>query len=106
MSAGPVFALLQIRVHDWETYQKYAEQDHVEIIDQFGGEFLAIDAEVEVVEGEWPYDRTVVMAFPNAQAAHDWHASSAYQAAAELRHAAATSNMTIVKCLPGRSGGN
>jgi uncharacterized protein (DUF1330 family) len=50
----------------------------------FGGELVVAEFESEVVEGN-PAPSTVVVKFPNKQAARDWYNSDAYQAVINLR---------------------
>ncbi|MGF7234959.1 MAG: DUF1330 domain-containing protein [Frankia sp.] len=60
---------------------------------------LAVDAEPEVLEGEWHGDQTVVLEFASVEAARAWYESATYQKAKELRHAAAETNAVIVSGL-------
>ena len=38
--------------------------DHLEIFDKFSGKLVGVDDDVEVVEGNWPFTRTVLIEFP------------------------------------------
>jgi uncharacterized protein (DUF1330 family) len=44
----------------------------------YGGKWLAIDAEVQVVEGAWP-GSVVLMEFPDMASAKEWYDSADYQ---------------------------
>jgi uncharacterized protein (DUF1330 family) len=57
---------------------------------------LAVNAP-EVLEGTWYGQQAVLMEFENVDAARQWYRSSSYQAAAELRHAAARGKVAIVE---------
>jgi uncharacterized protein (DUF1330 family) len=63
-----------------------------------GREFkaLVVADEHEVLEGEWPGTRTVVLEFPSVEAARDWYHSPEYQAVAPIRQAAADCQAVIV----------
>ena len=51
-----------------------------------GGQFLAADSAVKPYEGgDWPYDRTVILAFPDAGKFEEWYKSSKYQGILPLR---------------------
>jgi len=54
-----------------------------------------------VVEGDWPFTRTVVIEFPSKTLARAWYHSDEYQAVVGLRHNSATSNLVIVSGYPG-----
>jgi uncharacterized protein (DUF1330 family) len=51
----------------------------------------------EVLEGTWYGQQAVLMEFESVEAARQWYRSSSYQAAAELRHAAAQAKVAIVE---------
>ena len=61
-----------------------------------GVRVLAVDTKPEVLEGNWHGDQTVVLEFDSVEAAREWYESSAYQKAANLRHAAADCNVVIL----------
>ncbi|WP_210588547.1 DUF1330 domain-containing protein [Streptomyces sp. GESEQ-35] len=61
-----------------------------------GASVLAVDAQPQLLEGEWHGDRTVVLEFASVEAARAWYESAAYEKAKPLRHAAADTNAVIV----------
>jgi uncharacterized protein (DUF1330 family) len=50
-----------------------------------------------VVEGEWPWTRTVLLRFPSKEAFDRWYGSPEYQEIARTRWAAATANLILVE---------
>jgi uncharacterized protein (DUF1330 family) len=95
------FVVVQIVVNDWDGYRQYGSAPHQEIFDKFGAKVVGIDEDVDVVEGNWPFTRTVLIEFPSKERARDWYASDHYQAVVGLRHGSATSNLVIVAGYPG-----
>ena len=95
------FVIVQIVVNDWDGYRRYGSAAHQEIFDKFGAKVVGIDEEVEIVEGSWPFTRTVLIEFPSKELARAWYESDEYQAVVGLRHGAATSNLVIVSGYPG-----
>ena len=77
-------------------HQSYAEEGGA-IVAQYGGERVAGDPQVEVVEGEWPGSTTAIVKFDDLEAAHRWYDSPEYQKAREIRLSAATTNAAFVK---------
>jgi uncharacterized protein (DUF1330 family) len=63
---------------------------------EHGVKVLAADAQVEVLEGDWHGDQTVVLEFESVEAAREWYDSDAYGPAKALRHAAAESNAVLI----------
>ncbi len=57
---------------------------------------LVVADDHEVIEGEWPGTRTVILEFPSVAAAQDWYRSPEYQAAVPIRQAAADCSAVIV----------
>ena len=56
---------------------------------------------MEIVEGNWPFTRTVLIEFPSKELARAWYESDEYQAVVGLRHGSATSNLVIASGYPG-----
>ena len=95
------FVIVQIVISDSDGYRQYGLAPHQEIFDKFNAKVLGVDDEVEIVEGSWPFTRTVLVEFPSKELARAWYKSDDYQAVVGLRHGSATSNLVIVSGLPG-----
>lgn len=61
-----------------------------------GGEFLARGGEQQVLEGQ-AHARSVIMRFPNYEAAREFYDSYEYRKARELRDGAGVFNMVCVQ---------
>ena len=62
----------------------------------YGGKWLALDAQVEVQEGEWP-GSVVLMEFPDMNVAKQWYGSPQYQEIIHLRTDNAISDLILVE---------
>lgn len=62
-----------------------------------GGRFIVRGGEIDVLEGPWPWERCVVMEFPDADAARAWHASDEYAPLKAMRRAASTTQIILVE---------
>ncbi len=60
-----------------------------------GGKILAFDEQSEVVEGEPPGTRTVLIEFESRDAFRAWYDSAAYQEVIGMRHEAAPGTMIV-----------
>jgi uncharacterized protein (DUF1330 family) len=94
-----VYIIAQIGIHDRAEYEKYSD-GFLDVFVKYQGELLVVSEDPVVVEGEWPYTRTVVIRFPSADEARRWYESPEYQAIAQHRYRAATANAVIVEELP------
>ncbi len=61
----------------------------------YGGKWLALDAEVQVMEGAWP-GSTVLMEFPDMATAQRWYHSPEYQEIIRLRTDNSISDLILV----------
>ncbi|MDA9230933.1 DUF1330 domain-containing protein [Alphaproteobacteria bacterium] len=89
------YVLGQLTIHDRDTYAKY-EAGFMEVLDQYKGEILSVDEAPNALEGQWKADRSVILQFPDYEAALGWYQSDAYQAIAKHRHAASIGNILLV----------
>ena len=74
------------RVHDMERFQQYLAGVGP-TTEAFGGKLLSVADPAEVLEGDAPYPRVVLIEFPSAEQAREWKKSPEYKAAAQHRHA-------------------
>ena len=63
------FVIVQIVINDWDGYRRYGTAAHQEIFDRFSAKVVGIDEDVEIVEGSWPFTRTVLIEFPSKELA-------------------------------------
>ena len=62
----------------------------------YGGRWLVLDAQVEVLEGAWP-GSVVLMEFPDMQTAKKWYFSPGYQQILRLRTDNVISDLILVE---------
>jgi uncharacterized protein (DUF1330 family) len=91
----PAYVIYQGEVVDQDRYDEYRPLA-AESIAAAGGRYVVRGGDVEVLEGEPPAGRTVVLEFPTRQAAIDWYHGEQYVAAREVREGAATARMYVV----------
>ncbi len=95
------YVVAQIQIFDPKGYKSYLE-GFMPIFERHGGELLAVTSgETTVVEGKWEYPKTVIMKFPDRQAAKAWLADPAYKKLAKHRYASARANLAIVDGIGG-----
>lgn len=89
------YVIYRAEVHDPAQYERYKARS-AEAVAAAGGRFIVRGGEVDVLEGEPPGGRTVVIEFPSMQAARDWYDGDRYAEAKALRQDAARTRVFIV----------
>jgi uncharacterized protein (DUF1330 family) len=91
------YVITDIDVSDTERYQSYIALSPAAIA-AFGGEFIVRGGNPEVLEGQWPTSRVVVVKFASKQQAKAFYESALYQQAKAARAGATKKfNMIIVE---------
>ena len=73
------YFVAQIRIDDPAEYQRYLDACDA-VFARFNGEYLAVDPAPTVLEGDWPYTRSVLIRFPSEADLLAWYNSPDYQA--------------------------
>jgi len=94
--AGYGYIIGQVEVKDPEAYKEYIARAPATIA-RHGGEYLVRGGALEVLEGEWARERTVVLRFPSVEDAKRWHASPEYEEPKALRNRVALTNMVVIE---------
>ena len=92
----PGYILAHIYVHDPEEYRKYLS-GFMKTFNPFQGKILVATDEADVLEGEWPQARTIVMEFPSRDMAMAWYQSDEYRKLSEHRIKSARTNMVLLE---------
>jgi uncharacterized protein (DUF1330 family) len=91
----PAYVIYQGEVLDAERYEVYKAQAAASIA-AAGGRYIVRGGAVDVLEGEGPAGRTVVVEFPDRDAAVRWYHGAAYAEARQTRAGAAHARMYVV----------
>ena len=92
----PAYVIVQIDIHDAETYARYRELAPPSIA-RYGGRYVVRGGATEVLEGSWKPGRLVVLEFPDMEAARQWWASPEYAEAKALRQSCADAEMLLAE---------
>jgi len=84
-----------IEARDREALAEYRRRN-TDAVAAYGGRFLVRGGEQEVMEGDWPGVRLVVIEFDDADAARAWWESDEYAPLKELRRGASKTNILLV----------
>lgn len=91
--------VVQVTVDDPQVYQRYREAVGA-ALEPYGGRFIVRAGQQETPEGA-ARPRTVVLEFPDYQAALDCYNSALYQEVKAIRLSAAEADLTIVEGFDG-----
>jgi uncharacterized protein (DUF1330 family) len=91
-----VYIIAQINISDRGEYQKYLD-GYDDIFGKYKGMVVTVDEDPVILEGEWPYGRTVLIRFPSEEEARRWFDSEEYTRLKQHRLAASEGNIIMVK---------
>lgn len=69
------------------------------VVEKYGGKYVLLGGNTEVVEGQWKPVYPVMIEFPDMELAKKWYYSEDYKALKALRLSAVTSNGVIMEGL-------
>ena len=92
------YFIIQINVTNSENYKEYIEKV-TPIVKKFGGEYIVRGGQSENVEGNWPFQRTVVLKFPTYDMVKKWHNSDEYKPIRKIREDNSECNAIIIEGL-------
>jgi uncharacterized protein (DUF1330 family) len=94
-----VYAIATLNIHDRSTYADY-ESGFMAALENYDAKILSVDESPLVLEGQWPFTRTVILEFSDADELQRWYGSEAYQAILPHRQAASDGHVVVVNGLP------
>ena len=62
------YVLVEVNIYNSEVYEDYKKLTPASL-EPFGGKFVIRGLPVQVMEGEWKFDRMVLLEFPNKEQA-------------------------------------
>lgn len=89
------YVIYQGEVTDPERYEVYKTAAAASIA-AAGGRYVVRGGDIEVLEGDPPPGRTVVLEFDTRQAALDWYRGDEYVEARKLREGASRARLYVV----------
>jgi uncharacterized protein (DUF1330 family) len=90
------YFIANIRIRDVKGYQKYLDRAG-EIFAKHSGEYLALDNQPELLEGNWDYTRAVLIRFDNREDFNAWYHSDEYQEILKYRLLSSDSDAILVE---------
>lgn len=94
--SSAAFVIAEIDVHDPVAYEEY-KSEAARLIAKYGGRYLVRGGTTEVIEGQPPQGRLIVLEFPSMAAAKAFLESDEYRPVAAVRHRSATSRLILAE---------
>lgn len=94
----PAFLIADIDVNDPDTYANYIKANP-DIVNKFGGRYIARGGAVKVLEGDWQPRRTVVIEFPDMATIEAFYDSPEYTELRKIRWQSADSRLVAIETL-------
>jgi uncharacterized protein (DUF1330 family) len=91
-----VYIIAQLKFTDLEAYRRY-QRAFPAVFARFNARVLAADEDPIVLEGDWPRDKVVILAFPDEAEARRFSADPGYQAISTDRKAGADGVVLMVR---------
>ena len=92
----PAYVLAEVEIRNPEGYKEYTKVVPGTIT-QYGGKFLHRGGNVEVLEGDWPQCRRVLIEFPSVEAAKAWWDSPEYEKPKLMRRANSDGRLLLLE---------
>jgi uncharacterized protein (DUF1330 family) len=90
------YVFAEIEITNPDGYREYTAIVPATIA-KYGGRFLVRGGAAEVLEGDWPQRRRVLLEFPSMQAAKDWFDSPDYEKPKAMRQAASNARLLLME---------
>lgn len=84
------------KIKDLAAFREYAARV-APLIARHGGKYVAVDKAPEIRQGDWPFVRTVIVAYPSFSSAQGWYNSPEYQEIIPIRMRAFDANIVMVR---------
>lgn len=91
-----VYVVAQININDREAYVRYQNR-FMDVFTNFKGTLLAADEAPKIIEGEWAYQKIILISFPDEKSFYEWSQSEAYTEIAEDRKAGTIGTVVLVR---------
>ena len=90
------YLIVRIKIKDAELFQQYPPLS-TKAVEKFGGKYLIRGGAFDVVEGEWPAERTTVVEFENFEKAKEFYNSLEYNEAKNVRKKSADTDFILIE---------
>ena len=90
------YLIVRVNIKNAELFQQYPLLS-IKAVEKFGGKYLIRGGTFDVVEGEWPAERTTVVEFESFEKAKEFYSSIEYNEAKKVRQNSADTDFILIE---------
>ena len=90
------YLIVRINIKNVEVFQQYPPLS-TKAVEKFGGKYLIRGGSFEIVEGQWPAERTTVVEFESYHKAQEFYNSLVYSEAKKVRQESADTDFILIE---------
>jgi uncharacterized protein (DUF1330 family) len=90
------YLIVRINIKNVELFQQYPPLS-TKAVEKFGGKYLIRGGSFEIVEGQWPAERTTVVEFESFNKAKEFYNSLEYSEAKKVRQESTDTDFILIE---------
>lgn len=90
------YIIVRVSIRDSNLFQQYPPLS-TEVMNKYGGKYIIRGGKTDVLEGEWPVDRTTVVEFESFESAKKCYESVEYSKAMKIRQNSTKSDLILIE---------
>jgi len=90
------YVIVEIDIFDPVGFGEYRKAV-VPLVQKYGGKYVAVDEQIEVLEGDWAPKRIVMIEFPSMDRAKEWFGCEEYREPCKIRKRTAKTKIILVE---------
>jgi len=90
------YIIVRVSILDSNLFKQYPPLS-AEVMNKYGGKYIIRGGKTDVLEGEWPVDRTTVVEFESFERAKKCYESVEYSKAIKIRQNSTKSDLILIE---------
>ena len=90
------YLIVRINISNAELFQQYPPLS-TKAVEKFGGKYLIRGGAFEIMEGQWPAERTTIVEFESFDKAKEFYNSLEYNEAKKVRQESADTDFILIE---------
>ena len=90
------YIIVRVSILDSNLFQQYPPLS-TKVMNKYGGKYIIRGGKTDVLEGEWPVDRTTVVEFESFESAKKCYESVEYSKAMKIRQNSTKSDLILIE---------